>query len=110
MTSTGIGLVVFQYSELWQDKTIISLEQEIDRMESNLPEMKSFILPGGHTYVAYCHIIRCICRRSERLASKLKEKEQVNPLVIKYLNRLSDYFYESIFNDCKKFEEHNFFH
>jgi cob(I)alamin adenosyltransferase len=76
-----------------KEEDITALELEIDRMESNLPEMKSFVLPGGHTFVAYCHIIRCICRRSERLASKLKEKEQVNPLIIKYLNRLSDYFF-----------------
>jgi cob(I)alamin adenosyltransferase len=76
-----------------KEEDVVILEKEIDRMEANLPEMKSFILPGGHTIVAYCHIIRCICRRSERLASRLNESEQVSPLVIKYLNRLSDYFF-----------------
>lgn len=69
------------------------LEKEMDRMDEILPEMKSFVLPGGHTTVSYCHIARCVCRRAERLATALSENEFVEPLVLKYLNRLSDYLF-----------------
>jgi cob(I)alamin adenosyltransferase len=70
------------------------LEQEIDRMNLELPEMKHFILPGGHTAVSFTHIARCVCRRSERVCVNMKENELfVDPLVIQYLNRLSDYLF-----------------
>jgi cob(I)alamin adenosyltransferase len=69
------------------------LEKEIDTMENSLPQMTHFILPGGHTTVSYCHIARCVCRRAERLAVHLHELEPTDELVIKYLNRLSDYLF-----------------
>lgn len=69
------------------------LEQEIDSMEASLPQMTHFVLPGGHTTVSYCHISRCVCRRAERLAVHLHELEPTDELVIKYLNRLSDYLF-----------------
>jgi cob(I)alamin adenosyltransferase len=69
------------------------LEKEMDDMENLLPELKSFILPGGHTTVSYCHISRCVCRRAERLTTHLSESEFVADLVIIYLNRLSDYLF-----------------
>ena len=69
------------------------LEKEIDTMEDSLPQMTHFVLPGGHTTVSYCHIARCVCRRAERLATHLHEIEPTNELVIKYLNRLSDYLF-----------------
>lgn len=69
------------------------LEQEIDRMEETLPQMTHFVLPGGHTTVSYCHIARCVCRRAERLAVHLNDIEPTDELVIKYLNRLSDYLF-----------------
>jgi cob(I)alamin adenosyltransferase len=70
------------------------LEKQIDRMEESLPPMKSFILPGGHVAVSTAHICRCICRRAERVCVSLKENNQyIEPLVITYLNRLSDYFF-----------------
>lgn len=69
------------------------LEKEIDSMNESLPELKSFILPGGHHISSHCHIARTICRRSERLVIKLSEKYEVNELIIKYLNRLSDYLF-----------------
>ncbi len=76
-----------------KEEDVLFLEREIDRMDDVLPEMKSFILPGGHTIVSYCHLARCVCRRSERLATHLSEIDFVDPLVIKYLNRLSDYLF-----------------
>lgn len=72
---------------------ITLLEKEIDRMNEHLPELKSFILPGGHPVVSYCHIARTICRRAERLTIKLNDKYPVEREIIKYLNRLSDYFF-----------------
>jgi cob(I)alamin adenosyltransferase len=69
------------------------LENEIDSMEDSLPPMTHFVLPGGHTTVSYCHIARCVCRRAERLAVHLHELEPTDELVIKYLNRLSDYLF-----------------
>ena len=77
----------------FEEQDITLLETEIDRMEETLPALTSFILPGGHTTVSYCHITRTICRRAERLTIKLSEKYQVDGIIIKYLNRLSDYFF-----------------
>jgi len=72
---------------------ISQLENEIDTMNEDLSELKSFILPGGHSVVSYCHIARTICRRAERLTIKLGEKFEIDELIVKYLNRLSDYFF-----------------
>lgn len=69
------------------------LETEIDNMEDSLPQMTHFVLPGGHTTVSYCHIARCVCRRAERLAVNLNHIEAIDPMAIKYLNRLSDYLF-----------------
>jgi cob(I)alamin adenosyltransferase len=69
------------------------LEKEIDKMNEILPEMRSFVLPGGHPTVSYCHIARCVCRRAERLVVFLSEKEPINEDIIIYLNRLSDYLF-----------------
>ncbi len=69
------------------------LEKQIDSMNEVLPEMRFFILPGGHVTVSNCHIARCVCRRAERHVIHLNENEFVNEIVIKYLNRLSDYLF-----------------
>jgi cob(I)alamin adenosyltransferase len=76
-----------------QESDIAVLEIEIDRMNESLPEMRSFVLPGGNDTVGFCHIARCVCRRAERLTVLLNEKEPISPIVIKYLNRLSDYLF-----------------
>lgn len=76
-----------------KEEDIVLLEKEIDKMNENLPEMKSFILPGGHTAVSFCHIARCICRRAERKVIHLSENDFVADLLVKYLNRLSDYLF-----------------
>ncbi len=75
------------------EEDIEYLEKEIDLMETELPTMTHFVLPGGHSTVSYCHIARCVCRRAERLATHLHEIEPTNELVLKYLNRLSDYLF-----------------
>ena len=69
------------------------LENQIDIMEEALPPMTHFVLPGGHQTVSYCHIARCVCRRAERLAVHLNDIEPTDEMVIKYLNRLSDYLF-----------------
>lgn len=69
------------------------LEKEIDLMEASLPPLKNFILPGGHTTVSFCHIARCVCRRAERLVVALDMEEQIEPVIITYLNRLSDFLF-----------------
>lgn len=76
-----------------EDSDIELLEQEIDKMNASLPELRSFILPGGHLVVSYCHVCRTICRRAERLTIKLSELYPVDERILKYLNRLSDYFF-----------------
>jgi cob(I)alamin adenosyltransferase len=75
------------------DADVELLESEIDMMESELEPMTHFVLPGGHTTVSYCHIARCVCRRAERLAVHLHELEPTDPMVLTYLNRLSDYLF-----------------
>ncbi|RIV45304.1 cob(I)yrinic acid a,c-diamide adenosyltransferase [Flagellimonas pelagia] len=72
---------------------IALLEQEMDQMNENLPEMTHFILPGGHTTVSYCHIARTVCRRAERMISYLHENEPVPETLLSYMNRLSDYLF-----------------
>ena len=76
-----------------QPTDIIILEKEIDRLEKELPQLTSFVLPGGHTTVSYCHIARNVCRRAERLSIKLNDNTKCCPMVVKYLNRLSDYLF-----------------
>lgn len=77
-----------------KEQDITVLENEIDRMNDLLPPMKSFILPGGHPVVSHLHIARCVCRRSERACVRLElESLEVEPLILQYLNRLSDYLF-----------------
>lgn len=76
------------------EEDVKRLEKEIDTMNETLPEMKHFILPGGHAAVSVTHITRCVCRRAERCCVSLTtQKSNVDPLIIKYLNRLSDYLF-----------------
>lgn len=69
------------------------LETAIDKMDSELPPLRNFVLPGGHVSVSYGHIARTVCRRAERLVIALDSHEKVDPLTIRYLNRLSDYLF-----------------
>ncbi|AKD03396.1 cob(I)yrinic acid a,c-diamide adenosyltransferase [Pontibacter korlensis] len=80
------------------EEDITLLEQEIDKYTAEVPPLRAFVLPGGHQSVSFCHLARCVCRRAERLAISLQEVSPVDDLVIKYLNRLSDY----LFALCRK--------
>lgn len=77
-----------------KEDDILFLEKEIDAMNEVLPEMKSFILPGGHVTVSNTHIARCVCRRCERICVHIQQEGMfIDPLVIKYINRLSDFLF-----------------
>ena len=72
---------------------IKNLEEWIDKMDEALEPMKSFVLPGGHTTVSYCHVARCVCRRAERITVDLNAEAPLDAVVMTYLNRLSDYLF-----------------
>jgi cob(I)alamin adenosyltransferase len=72
---------------------LVLLEKEMDRMNELLPELRNFILPGGCQATSFCHVARTVCRRAERLIVELSEKMKVDPILIKYINRLSDYLF-----------------
>ncbi len=82
----------FTLPGLFEDD-ILLLEKEIDQMNETLPPLGSFILPGGHPAVSYAHVCRCVCRRAERIIIKLAEEEAVDEIIVRYFNRLSDYFF-----------------
>jgi len=76
------------------EKDVEWLEQKIDFMNENLPEMRAFILPGGNLASSTCHVARCVCRRTERICVQMTESDEFVPqLVIQYLNRLSDFLF-----------------
>jgi cob(I)alamin adenosyltransferase len=75
------------------DAQVERLEQEIDTMNAELEPLKSFILPGGTAAAAHLHLARTVCRRAERLICDLAEKDEVNPVAVRYVNRLSDHLF-----------------
>lgn len=72
---------------------IEKLEQAMDSMNEELPELSSFVLPAGSADIAHCHIARCVCRRAERMVVHLNEVDEVDADIISYINRLSDYLF-----------------
>ena len=75
------------------ENDVAFLEKGMDEMDALLQPMRFFVLPGGHTSISWGHVARTVCRRAERLVIALHQHEKVEPLVIKYLNRLSDYLF-----------------
>ena len=76
-----------------KEESIVSLENEIDKMEGELSPLKTFILPGGSMNISLAHICRTVCRRAERRCVSLSYEEDLNTVVIPYLNRLSDFMF-----------------
>ena len=74
-------------------KNVTEIESEIDKINNELPELKNFIIPGGHFLISYTHLARCTCRRAERFITELKDQEEVSSVIIAYINRLSDYLF-----------------
>ncbi len=77
------------------DAQVARLEAEIDQMTGHLESLRSFILPGGSALAAHLHLCRTVSRRAERLTVELATMESVNPAAVKYLNRLSDWFFQA---------------
>ena len=75
------------------ESDITRLETWIDKMDQLLPEMKTFVLPGGHLTVSKCHIARTVCRRAERIIVELSNRVNVDAVILSYFNRLSDYLF-----------------
>ena len=75
------------------EKDIVELENAIDEWTDLLPEMRSFILPGGHPVVSQVHVARCVCRRAERATNRLGSSGDASKVALKYLNRLSDFLF-----------------
>lgn len=86
------------------ESQVTRLEAEIDAMNTALEPLRSFILPGGSSLSAHLHLCRTVARRAERLSVELSRSEDVNPQVVMYLNRLSDWFFVAarIANDAGK--------
>lgn len=72
---------------------VANLEHAIDRMQTEIPPITKFTIPGGHRAVSLAHVCRTICRRSERAALRANEVKSISPVAMQYLNRLSDYLY-----------------
>ena len=92
MLARGPGTERIILPEL-DDQDIIFLEKGIDEMENDLPPLNSFILPGGHIFVSYCHIARTVCRRAERNLLRVEAQVPGRDIIEKFLNRLSDYLF-----------------
>ncbi len=75
------------------EEEVKHLEDQIDQINNELPELKNFVIPGGHMLVSYAHLARCTCRRAERFVTELNEIENLPQIIIAYINRLSDYLF-----------------
>ncbi len=76
-----------------EKKDVEYIESHIDSMNYELPDLKNFIIPGGHKISSYSHVCRSICRRAERRISELNNEQSVDPNILSYINRLSDFFF-----------------
>lgn len=89
--ATAPGFTGFDLPEI-SDIEVKQIEVWIDKYSGELPELKTFILPGGHQVVSLCHVCRTVCRRAERSIIALSKEEEVEGHIIQFMNRLSDYF------------------
>lgn len=89
------------------EKEVASLEEEIDEIEKKLDPLVNFILPGGHEVAALLHLARSVARRAERSLVRLQEQEKINPEILKYMNRLSDWLFVQarMVNNTEGFED-----
>lgn len=89
-------------ASLIKDEDIKLLEDEMDRMDSELPVLRNFVLPGGCESAARAHVCRTVCRRAERYIYLVKSDYFVDDHILKYVNRLSDYFFLLARKECNK--------
>jgi len=76
-----------------ENKDLLKLENEIDKIDLEVSALKNFIVPGGNKIISFCHIARCVCRRAERRIIELSDTFFVSEFSLKYINRLSDYLF-----------------
>ena len=93
LLATDPSQVINQSLPTLAESDVLELENEIDAMNTELSPITTFLLPGGHPLVSLCHICRTICRRGERIIIKLSSEVPVDEIVLKYINRLSDYLF-----------------
>ena len=87
------GKLLLQKNELFPKEEITSLEKQIEIMEKKLPHLTHFIIPGGSKTASFSHVSRAICRRTERSLVRLKKTQKIDPLILIYFNRLSDWLF-----------------
>ncbi len=90
--ATEPGFTGFEIPNI-SEREVTQLEVWIDKYDAGLRPLSNFILPGGHPVVSLCHVCRCVCRRAERSVVALTNDEQVDDVVLRFLNRLSDYLF-----------------
>lgn len=93
--ATPASVLNIDKQQVVNEDCIHRLENEIDLINADIPPLENFIIPGGHLANSYAHLARCICRRAERNVISLSQSEEIRPVVIKYLNRLSDWLFVS---------------
>lgn len=91
--ATDAGVVEVSSKSIIHDADIVLLESEMDKMSTQLPELLAFILPGGSFETSFCHICRTVSRRAERKIIQMSVDYNVDNQIVKYVNRLSDYFF-----------------
>ncbi len=91
--ATDTNVTEISDKSIISEKDIVKIELEIDKMNAELPELRAFILPGGCIEASFCHICRTISRRAERRIIEMKINYNTDTHIIKYTNRLSDYFF-----------------
>jgi cob(I)alamin adenosyltransferase len=84
--------VPFQLPQL-PDTAVADMEHSIDTLQASLPPFRSFVIPGGNMASAQCHVARTVCRRAERCTVTLARESKVDEIILRYLNRLSDYLF-----------------
>ena len=90
----AIGAELGQPEKVWlQESRVTALEESIDTLDAELPELTAFILPAGGMASAQCHVCRTVCRRAERRLVTLGKIETYSPVLLTYLNRLSDWLF-----------------
>ena len=89
----GFAKVIISETTSYFEEEIIFVENEIDQLTARLSPLRNFVIPGGHIQISYSHIARCICRRAERNMTELNQEIKISPLLIAYINRLSDYLF-----------------
>ena len=96
------------YVRIVSEEKVATIEGLIDQHTQSLPELRSFVLPGGTTLNGYLHLARTVCRRAERSLCDLKECEPVRDTVLHYINRLSDLLFTLARADCARLNAQEF--